>query len=330
MKGEPTVKKKPASKQTKNDGMRAALPGVALALVSVLPAALSPTPSGPDTTTPTTAVESRSRRTPVKTTKSLSLHLALGNPSGATPDEANPDNFLMVKDQYCLSYNNTSGGPNWVSWHLTASDIGNEARGDFRPDDSLPEDFKMVTKGDYTGTKFDRGHVCNSKDRTNTRENNNATFLMTNILPQAPDNNQGPWRILEDFERSIAKEGNELYIYAGAYGSGGTGGKNVVEESIDGGDINVPKVFWKVIVVLPEGDNDLKRIDANTRTIAVCMPNTQGIRNTPWQTYVTTIGNIEKASGLQLISVLPATTQQALESKRAPEGQGPASTNPCQ
>lgn len=92
----------------------------------------------------------------------------------------------------------------------------------------------------------------------------------------------------------------------------------------------MPKIFWKIIVVLPEGDNDLKRIDENTRTIAVCMPNIQGIRNTPWQTFVTTIGNIEKASGLELLSVLPATTQRALESKRAPEGQGAASTNPCQ
>ena len=308
--------------------MRAALPGVALALVSVLPAALSPTPSGPVTATSTTTEESTVRSVDMAT--SLGLHLALGNPSGATQDVANENNFLMIKDQYCLSFNNTNGGPNWVSWHLTASDIGNEARGDFRADDSLPEDFKMVTKGDYTGTKFDRGHVCNSKDRTDTRENNDATFLMTNILPQAPDNNQGPWRILEDFERSIAQEGNELYIYAGAYGSGGTGGKGIVEESIDGGDINVPKVFWKVIVVLPEGDNDLQRIEANTRTIAVCMPNTQGIRNTPWQTFVTTIRNVENGSKLQFLSALPAATQDAIETKRAPEGQGAASTNPCQ
>jgi endonuclease G, mitochondrial len=258
-----------------------------------------------------------------------SVHLTLGNPSGATPDPGNPDNFLMVKDQYCLSYNNANGGPNWVSWHLTASDIGDEARGDFHPDNTLPEDFKMVTKADYTGTKFDRGHVCNSKDRTDTRENNDATFFMTNILPQAPDNNQGPWRILEDFERSLAQQGNELYITAGAYGTGGTGG-NGPADTIAEGEINVPKVFWKVIVVLPEGNDDLKRIDANTRTIAVCMPNTQGIRNTPWQTFVTTIRNVESASKMQLLSVLPAATQNALESKRDSEGQGPANTNPCQ
>src|SRR5437016_2550128 len=69
---------------------------------------------------------------------SVSIHLTLGNPSGATDNTSNKDNFLMVKVQYALSFNNTKGGPNWVSWHLQASDIGDQARGDFHPDDSLP------------------------------------------------------------------------------------------------------------------------------------------------------------------------------------------------
>jgi endonuclease G len=323
------VKTKPAAKPS---GRRSLTGGAAvaamvpLALATILPTALD---RARRTEAPTNqAVTSGKNKTPDKT-KALSIHLALGNPSNATDDVGNEDNFLMIKDQYCLSYNNTKGGPNWVSWHLTASDIGDEERGDFRPDGSLPEDFNMVTKADYTGTKFDRGHVCNSKDRTDTRENNDATFLMTNILPQAPENNQGPWKNLEDFERSLAQDGNELYITAGAFGTGGTGG-NGFAESIHEGEINVPKVFWKIIVVLPEGDNDLDRIDANTKTIAVCMPNTQGIRKTPWQTYVTTIRNVENGSKMQLLSALPAATQNAIETKRASEGQGPVSTNPCQ
>lgn len=258
-----------------------------------------------------------------------SIHLTLGNPSDATDDPGNENNFLMVKEQYCLSYNNTNGGPNWVTWHLTASDIGDEARGDFHPDTSLPADFKMITKDDYTGTRFDRGHVCNSKDRTDTRENNDATFFMTNILPQAPDNNQGPWRILEDFERSLAQQGNELYITAGAFGTGGIGGKGPAD-NIKDGEINVPRIFWKVIVVLPEGTDDLRRINANTQVIAVCMPNKQGIRNTPWQTFVTTVKNVENASGLNLLSLVPKASQDALEVKRDPVGQGAANSNPCQ
>jgi endonuclease G len=85
-----------------------------------------------------------------------------------------------------------------------------------------------------------------------------------------------------------------------------------------------------VIVVLPDGDDDLNRIDANTRAIAVCMPNTQGIRNTPWQTFVTTVQNVEKASGMNLLTALPAGTRKALEAKRDSEAQGSASNNPCQ
>ena len=51
----------------------------------------------------------------------LPEHLTLGNPSGATPDEAQPTNYLLAKPQYALSYNRDQGKPNWVSWHLSSA-----------------------------------------------------------------------------------------------------------------------------------------------------------------------------------------------------------------
>jgi len=69
----------------------------------------------------------------------VSLHLTLGNPSGATTNARNRDNFLLVKPQFVLSYNNSRGAPNWVSWHLQDSDIGSVERGDdFHPEAALP------------------------------------------------------------------------------------------------------------------------------------------------------------------------------------------------
>jgi endonuclease G len=59
---------------------------------------------------------------------STSVHLLLGNPSGATTSAAKPDNYLMEKQQYALSYNNSRGTPNWVSWQLNRSWIGNAQR----------------------------------------------------------------------------------------------------------------------------------------------------------------------------------------------------------
>ena len=41
--------------------------------------------------------------------------LLFGNPSGATADIANENNYLMVKPQYSLSYNRSKATPNWVA-----------------------------------------------------------------------------------------------------------------------------------------------------------------------------------------------------------------------
>jgi endonuclease G len=262
-------------------------------------------------------------------TAPVDSQLVLGNPSDATDEESNKDNFLMVKPQYVLSYDNTKGGPNWVSWHLQAADIGDEARGDFYTDNTLPAGFKTIGKADYTNSGFDRGHVCNSKDRTDTRENNDATFFMTNILPQAPDNNQGPWVRLENFERTLAQQGNELYIYAGASGTGGTG-KNGKKNTIANGEVNVPKTFWKILLVITKGNNDLSRINKNTRTIAICMPNKQGIRNNDWRKFITTINKVEGATGYNFLTALPSNVQNSLETKRDSMATGSASANPCQ
>lgn len=38
--------------------------------------------------------------------------MAMGNPSGATPDTANFNNYLMTKPQYALSYSRDRGTPN--------------------------------------------------------------------------------------------------------------------------------------------------------------------------------------------------------------------------
>ena len=120
------------------------------------------------------------------------VYLRLGNPSGA--NNSDPNNYLMVNPYYALSYNRTRGTANWVSWHVTQADIGDvERANDFRPTPDLPQGFPRITPNDYTGSGFDRGHLCPSKDRSNLPEANSATFLMSNIVPQEPDSNQGVW-----------------------------------------------------------------------------------------------------------------------------------------
>jgi endonuclease G len=238
------------------------------------------------------------------------VNIALGNPSNATNDPVNKDNYLLEKPQYILSYNNQKAGPNWVSWHLEKSDIGKTPREDnFHPEETLPDGFNRVKPNDYAGNDYDRGHLCNAKDRSKTRNDMDATFSMANMLPQAPDLNRQVWENLESYCRTlVTRDNNEMYIIAGGYGARKTIGKST--------KVNVPTNCWKVILVFPQGDNDLDRINNNTRVIAVDMPNINGIASDRWQKYITTVRDIEDKTGYDFFSKLPQGVQDAIENKK--------------
>ncbi len=240
-------------------------------------------------------------------------NLLLGNPSGAVKSSAYLSNYLMDKEAFSLSYNSKKCTPNWVSWHLDSDDLGVAKRSNnFRPDLGLPENWYRATSSSYKNSGFDRGHNCPSADRTSSTELNSSTFLMTNIIPQAPNNNQGVWVNLEEYCRNLVRAGNELYIIMGSYGEGGIGSSGF-RKSIDNDRISVPSRIWKVILVLKDGVNDLKRISKNSTIIAVDVPNNNN-SSANWKEFTTTIDRIEKLTGYNLLNDLPVELQNSLES----------------
>lgn len=241
-------------------------------------------------------------------------NMALGNPSGATADTSNANNYLMIKPQYDFSYNNSKHEPNWTSWHLCSSDIGSTTRqNNFRPDTTLPSGWYEVAANEFSGSGFERGHMCPSGDRTSSVTNNSATYLMDNMIPQAPNNNEGDWNDLENYERTLATSGDELYIISGGYGSGGAGSDGYM--TTVGNGVVVPSKTWKIIVVLPNGDNDISRITTSTRVIAVLMPNDQTCNSKPWGDYRVSVDSIESLTGYDFLSSIPTSIQSVIESK---------------
>ena len=253
--------------------------------------------------------------TPNSTVATRDDNLAMGNPSNA--DLSNEDNYLMNKNQYILSYNRSKSTANWVSWHLSTAWKGTQQRTDnFRPDETLPSAWYRVKTSDYTNSGFDRGHLCPSDDRDGSFEDNDETFLMTNIAPQAPNNNRGLWADLEAYSRKIAEAGNELYIIAGVYGKGGTGSNGGKTNALDNGKVIVPESFWKVIVILPIGSNDISRIDASTRVIAVNVPNKESVDGTKWGEYRLNVDDLEALTGYDFLSNVPSAIQKTLEVRK--------------
>jgi endonuclease G len=247
--------------------------------------------------------------------QAVSPQLAMGNPSGAVPDPQAKDNYLLVKPYYALSYSDDRGTANWVSWRLTQADLGDAPRTDFYPDDALPQGFQQITPGDYTGSGFDRGHMCPHADRDATEEMSRSTFAMTNIVPQSPPLNRGTWERLESYCRDLAMEGKVLYIVSGPAGQGGEGSEGPRDTIGRDHQITVPSVCWKVIMVLPAGGgDDLRKVNRRTRLIAVIMPNDMSVAD-DWASYRVSVAEVETLTGYTFFDCVPASVIGPLKQK---------------
>jgi endonuclease G len=78
--------------------------------------------------------------------------------------------------------------------------------------------------------------------------------------------------------------------------------------------VTIPSNTWKIAVAVPAG-SDISAINDTTRVIAVDMPNVKGILKADWQTYRTTVRDIEQKTGYNFFSSLPQDLQNKLETK---------------
>jgi DNA/RNA endonuclease G (NUC1) len=246
---------------------------------------------------------------PTHATVGISLQMLLGNPSGATANPTNHNHFLIQRDVEALDYNDNRRQVNWASWHYTPGDTGSSGRsGSFFQDTSLPPGFYQVLTTDYSGSGYDRGHMCPSGDRTASVPINEETFLMSNMIPQAPDNNQGLWANLETYSRAIAAS-NEVLVICGPEGFGSA-------VTASSGQIPIASNVWKIIVAVPlGGGSTISRITNNTRVIAVNIPNIQGIRTDPWQNHMTSVNQLQTNTGFNFFTTLNTNLATVLRAK---------------
>lgn len=244
-------------------------------------------------------------------------HLAFGTPHDATP----ADEITLSRPQYVLGYNGTRGGPAWVSWTLDGSQFGAAPRCDcFSPDLTLPGGLYRVVDFDYRNGGYDRGHMVQSESRTTTDQENATTFILTNILPQAAENNQGPWSKFENYLNDLVRTGGkDVWVVAG--GQYNTAPQTLKNE----GKVQIPDYTWKVAVILPDGASPASVDDINDLVvIAIRMPNlvgatgpasATGIRDLPWQNFETSVDVIEATTGFDLLDGLPEPLEAIVEAR---------------
>lgn len=68
-----------------------------------------------------------------------------------------------------------------------------------------------------------------------------------------------------------------------------------------------------MIVVLPIGSDDVNRINAQARVIAVVVPNNNAAGQMAWGAFRTSVDEVERQTGYDLLSNVPQNVQRVIE-----------------
>ncbi len=243
--------------------------------------------------------------------------MPLGNPDGASTNATSRTKFLInQRAQYVISYNDDTHQANWVGWSYSLADDGPQARTDaWAVEELLPSGYLRIGTASF-GTGWDRGHMTPSADRTKNLTNNEVTFRMSNIIPQASQNNQGLWANFEDYCRTLAANGDEIVIISGPAQFNGSRLNN---------QMSIPGSVWKIAVEVPNATsttNANQRITTSARVIALLTPNTStGLG--PWQSYITSVEHLEEVTGLTFFDAITNRSTAIYLKNLVDTGNGP-------
>jgi endonuclease G, mitochondrial len=181
-------------------------------------------------------------------------------PGGVPPEILNPKLAEKVHDisngDYAVTYSGVSRTPLVSSERITKESIEQAAgtgrrTNDFRADLRLPADERSEL-GDYKGfIHIDRGHMAPHGDMS-TRVAGSESFLLSNMVPQAANQNEGVWERIESGVRAATGAGNagdpgrDIYVATGPAFIG----NNL--QSLNG-RVLIPTDTWKAVYI-PEED----------------------------------------------------------------------------
>ncbi|MCE1226255.1 MAG: DNA/RNA non-specific endonuclease [Geobacteraceae bacterium] len=191
----------------------------------------------------------------------------------------------LCNQAYAVGHSGITRTPLWSAEHLTRERLfegkGLKRSNNFRSDTRLPSS-ERAELSDYARSGYDRGHMAPSADFGDP-ESQDESFLLSNMIPQEPENNRGIHEGIESAVRKEVKKRGELYVITGPL--------------FQGGQLQA----LKNRVIIPSGV--YKCLYDPTRKEAGCYLE----QNAPGADYSTvSVAEIEKLAGINLF---PALTQ---------------------
>ena len=193
-------------------------------------------------------------------------------------------------------YPKTWNRNNWKSteWH-----------GDpFQVDPDIPAEYRTNPNQVYDNQYYmSRGHMCPSADRLRSKEVNEQTYYMSNIVPQASALNEGIWLDMENKLRSWVNNKTTVYVVKG---STMDKSDDIMGYNIYG--LPIPKYFYMAFIL----KNSLGYYGLAFWTEHHTNKNHAGEN---LYNYAITIDELEKKTGIDFFCNLPDDVENQAESR---------------
>ena len=199
------------------------------------------------------------------------------------------NNQYLCKSGYAIEYSYTNKVADYVVETITAQHIAVKNAGrkdDFREDPEVPAQFR-ATLSDYTGAGLDRGHMAPAANFVYDAKVMSESFYLTNMMPQAPGNNRGIWKYLEEYTRVWANKYGQVYVITGTLFD--------KESKVMGANkVKVPSFVYKIVIEPKSG-----------KTIAFMFPN-EKLDPKTINDYTLPVAELEKYTRINFSPALPA------------------------
>ena len=216
--------------------------------------------------------------------------------------------IILMKSQFIISYDTETLCPNYVCWSLDADRVnGTVGRSDNFHADPVLTGSCAVEKYDYSGSGYDRGHMCPAADNKNSEVAMDESFCMTNICPQNQSLNRGAWNELEQLCRDWARDYGTIYICCGPIFDSPKHRKIGTRSDVK---ISVPDRFFKVVLFLGRVSKAIGFIYPNE----ACY---EDIRD-----YAVSVDEVEEITGMDFFFQLDDELEEQLEKECNPGAWG--------
>lgn len=215
-----------------------------------------------------------------------------------------------------IEWNVNEKAQNWTAYRIHKGQAtGAGYYGIWEEDPDLPASARATNSNNcYSGSGFDRGHICPSADRQYSMEANRQTFFYSNMHPQYHMFNAGPrengtqkytspWVRLESQVRSWGRlaMGDTLYVVKG----GSIKNQKIFNYKLNN-QIPIPQYFF-VALLKKNGANGYKAIGFWMKHDDVDHGNDK------LQDYVVNIAELERLTGIDFFCNLPDDAENQAE-----------------